>query len=259
MKLIPLIFLFATLAHAAPNLPAPKPKPVPHIETCTTIKLKTDEPVPGVLEAWGRKSTLWPQNKTLRVLFLNGSKSQQTQAWKRFQIIDALINLTFVQAPTGRAEIRVTFDPNGGHWSYVGTDCLGIPSTQPTMNLALRAGIFGDAASEWDRVALHEVLHAIGLHHEHQHPQAAIPWDEAKVIAYYQQTQGWTEQEIRFQVLNPEPMNADFIGTAFDPQSVMEYPVPKELTKNGFSVGWNKKLSPQDLAFVPSLYPAKRK
>lgn len=249
-----LLFCIPASLFSGPNMP-PRSADEKIIETCTEIR-RHETRIPGVLEAWGERGKFWPAGSTLRVKFLNGSAGQKDKAWSRFQTIDRLVNLSFKRVETGAAEIRVRFDGNAGHWSYVGRDCLGIPSAQPTMNLALRSGwLNGDGPDEWDRVGLHEILHAIGLYHEHQHPQAAIPWNEAAVIDYYKRTQGWSEQEIRFQVLNREPMTKGFVGTRFDPQSIMEYPVPRELTTNGFSVGWNRQLSVLDFQFLQQVYP----
>ena len=218
---------------------------------CVAIKPQAKE---HGLEAWGNRTKFWPAGSTLRVKFLSGTTGQKAEAWKRFEKIQSYINLKFVQS-NGASEIRVKFDYNNGHWSYVGKDALGIAKSQPTMNLALKSGWFGDNADEWDRVALHEILHSIGLMHEHQHPQSAIPWNVPAVLAYYEQTQGWTEAEVYQQVLNKEPLNPSFVGTAFDASSIMEYPVPAELTTNGFSVGWNRQLSPQDIKFITTVYP----
>lgn len=44
---------------------------------------------------------------------------------------------------------------------------------------------------EYSRVVLHEFGHALGAIHEHQHPEAAIPWDKPKVYEYYAR---WLEQ-----------------------------------------------------------------
>jgi hypothetical protein len=44
--------------------------------------------------------------------------------------------------------------------------------------------------------------------------------------------------------------------TAFDPQSIMLYPVPKELTKGGFEIPWsNSELSALDKEFIGKMYP----
>jgi len=221
-------------------------------DTCVAIRLKQERAPQGVSRIWGETSKFWGPKTVLPVQFLDGSSGQRAAAWKRFQQIDALVSIQFVQT-TGKGIIRVSFNRNAGHWSYVGRDNLNIASG-PTMNLALSSGIFGDGDSEWDRITLHECLHACGLSHEHQHPQAGIPWNKPAVYAYYQRTQGWSKSQIDFQVLN-RFKGSEWNGTSFDPTSIMEYPVPKELTANGFEVGWNAKLSPMDIQFIQKLYP----
>jgi len=67
---------------------------------------------------------------------------------------------------------RVTFDPNDGAWSWVGTDARRIPFNQATMNLGFLDG--GTAA--------HEFGHSIGLGHEHQNPVSGIEWNEEVVL-----------------------------------------------------------------------------
>ncbi len=37
----------------------------------------------------------------------------------------------------------------------------------------------------------------------------------------------------------------------------MQYPVPKELTKGNFEIGWNDRLSELDTLFVKAMYPSK--
>lgn len=253
-----LLLALVPVLRAAPNLPlkqADRSVRAP-LEICTEMKLR-HQAVAGALEAWADKSKFWPAGAVLRVKFLSGSSGQKAEAWKRMMQIQALVNLSFKQVTSGASEIRVNFDRGKGHWSYVGKDCLNIPANQPTMNLALKSGFFGDGGTEWDRVALHETLHAIGLMHEHQHPQAHIPWDVPAVMAFYKNTQGWDEAEIRFQVLNAQLLPS-FVGTRWDGTSIMEYPIPAELvTDSKFVVGWNTKLSPLDVVFLRSVYPKK--
>jgi len=232
----------AAVSHAADTIP------------CVAIQAPQHHYPKGVQRAWDDNTTLWPQHKTLRVLFIEGTSRQQNAAWKRFQTVDALVNLSFALVKTGPAEIRVGFG-NTGHWSYVGTGCLNVPSGQRTMNLQLDASLIGgDPSSEWDRVAIHEICHAVGLQHEHQHPASAIHWNKPAVYAYYGQTQGWSKAQIDFQVLNP-PKVKNWSGTPWDGTSIMEYPVPKGLTTDGLQIGWNYKLSARDISFLKQIYP----
>lgn len=219
-------------------------------ETCTAVDHATLDPKSKKI--WAKKSILWPAKSTIKVAFLNGSQSQIDKTWARFEVVDSICNLKFERAILGdRSDVRVYFNPNDGHWSYMGIYCKQIPQTQKTMNIGLTSS---DSEEEFDRVVVHEVLHAVGFWHEHQHPFSAIPWNVPKVLEYYRRTQGWSDQQIYAQVLNRQTKE-DFIGSSFDKDSIMEYPVPAELTTNGFSVGWNYKLSPCDIAEIQKIYP----
>lgn len=212
-----------------------------------------DDPGPfDGLRIWGPRSKFWENGTHLRVRFLGGSSSQQQRAWARFQQVDALVGLTFCFVESGPSDIRVTFTPGGGHWAYLGNSCRGIPQTATTMNLALTAW---DSSDEWDRVVVHEILHALGFSHEHQHPSSNIPWDREQVYADYAQTQGWSREQIDRQVLNRESV-ADWVGTEYDAGSIMEYPInPSHVTDARYAVGWNRTLSEKDIAFLAKTYP----
>lgn len=216
-------------------------------ETCTA--LHDESQVSGLL--WGNRNKFWPKGSTLRVRFLNGTAAQKSESWKRIQHVDNLIGLSFVQVDQNPSDIRILFNPSGGHWSYVGTDNRNISQNTHTMNLG-----FGTQTPsyEYDRVVIHELLHALGFLHEQQHPLADIPWDEPKVIDYYARTQGWSESHTRTQVLNNSKMTNNFEGSKYDPSSIMHYPVNPSLTKNGYSVGWNTKLSECDIIILQKVY-----
>jgi serralysin len=265
-RLLPLIFLLSACAGVPePTEPTSPPPPVepptehkctPRLvsgQSCVAIdaNLLGPETATDVMRIWAHPSKVWKaKDLPLRVRFLDGSTAQRNKAWSRFVTIDQLCGVSFTVVETGPSDIRVSFG-NTGHWSYLGTDCKNIPQNAPTMNLQLAAW---EDASEWDRVGLHEICHALGCPHEHQHPQAGIPWNERKVIDYYARTQGWSESETRDQVLD-RYRGSDFIGTSFDSCSIMLYPILKEHTTNGFSVGWNVKLSVKDIEFLKRIYP----
>jgi hypothetical protein len=91
----------------------------------------------------------WAQRSALHVRFLGGSTQQRSVAKEQalWWVDQAKANLTFVFDDAPAADIRITFDPDDGAWSYVGTDNKSIPSNEATMNLGFLDG--GTAAHEF--------------------------------------------------------------------------------------------------------------
>lgn len=237
----------------------------PHIvqETIETgsptmlLKLKpncADDDEEGMIRvaAWGLMAKKWPKRTSLRVRFIGGDKRQRDLALQRMAQIDALAPaITFRHVPSGPSDIRVAFHEDLGHWSYLGTDARFIASNQQTMNIGLSAR---DSSTEWDRVVLHETLHALAFNHEHQHPRGTIPWNIEAVYEFYATTQGWSRAEIDAQVLRRSTATNIF-GSAPDPKSIMMYPIAKQLLLDPkFAVGWNTRMSPLDIAVLKREY-----
>jgi hypothetical protein len=259
--LIPVLFLAACADNYVTPIPSPDEcnqafsfkqthKEATKMDSCVAINPNLGSKTKKI---WGKTDAFWPQNSVITVKFIGGDTQQKNLAWKRFLVINSISNLQYTRVESGNANIRVAFDQNDGHWSYIGVYNKQIPQNQKTMNIALNGS---EDDSEWDRVVIHETLHSAGFFHELQHPYYTVPWNTQKVLDYYRQTQGWSDAMIHAQVLDrDDPKN--FKGTPFDPNSIMCYPVPKELTTNGFSVGWNIKLSPCDIAEIQNIYPPK--
>ena len=193
----------------------------------------------------------WAVGRTIKIQFLNGdptiiAKVKQVVAeWMEYA------NLKFVYVNSG-GEIRINFDASGGSWSYIGTDSLTIPKDRPTMNF----GWFTSSTdiTEIRRTAVHEFGHMAGLGHEHSSPVASIPWDKEAAYAYYQRTQGWSRSQVDAQVFQRySTPQTQF--TAFDRDSIMEYPVDDSLTIGNFSIPLNTDLSAMDKKFVSEVYP----
>ena len=134
------------------------------------------------------------------------------KAWK-----DVGIGLDFeeVSSPSD-VEIRIAFQRNTGHWSYVGRDVLGIGETDRTMNL--------DSGDRWDvDTAIHEIGHTLGFPHEHQNPNAGIVWDEDAVYADLAGSPNfWSREKTHHNIirkLNP----GDVHGSRWDKDSIMHY------------------------------------
>lgn len=140
-----------------------------------------------------------------------------------------------------------------GYWSYLGTDILSIPANEPTMNL--EAFTMTTPESEFHRVVRHETGHTLGFPHEHMRRTLVKKIDEAKAIAYFGQTQGWTPDEVRAQVLTPLE-DATLIAThTADAHSIMCYQIPGFLTKTGKPIVGGLDIDKRDYAFAASIYP----
>ena len=165
-------------------------------------------------------------------------------------------NLDFVWLDNhdSSAHIRIGLNP-GGSWAYIGTQCLGVPRIDNTMNFGWLKEYYNRNHPALTSVVLHEFGHALGMIHEHQHPHNPIPWNKPKVYAYYAK-QGWTKEQVDFNLF----YRYDESLTQFsqpDLDSIMHYPIDNALTLNNFDVGWNTHLSIQDKTFISTLYPGR--
>ena len=156
-------------------------------------------------------------------------------------------------SPAIRTRKSASRAPNDGYWSYLGTDILHIKRGEPTMNL--ESFTMSTPESEYKRVVRHETGHTLGFPHEHMRRQLVAEIDEAKAIAYFQRTQGWSADEVRFQVLTPLE-DGSLIGTASaDANSVMCYQIPGEITKTGEPIVGGTDIDRWDFDFISLIYP----
>jgi len=235
----------AAFKESAKNRP-PAPKPSRKLFGASSMSA----PPKMALEA-GKK---WADGKTLGVYFMDGSATQKAKVkeqaikWCDF----AKIKLDFT-ATKANAQIRISFVADDGSWSYIGTDCLGIAKTKPTMNF----GWLKDDtdATEYERVVVHEFGHALGAIHEHQNPEGGIQWNLPAVYKYFAGPPNfWSKEDTDINVVQKYSVT-QLNASKFDPDSIMLYHFDGALIKGGKPTKFNTKMSRGDKRFIKTQYP----
>jgi hypothetical protein len=172
------------------------------------------------------------------------------------------IGLKFQEvADRAQAEVRIGFEVDDGHWSYVGRQVLRQGSDDRTMNLDPGDGI-ANGAHGLD-VACHEIGHTLGFPHEHQNPNAGIVWDEEAVYRDLAGSPNFWDRDKTFSNIIRKITPDAVQGSAWDPDSIMHYPFGAGLIKE--PVKYRTGLSPRggisarDAQWVKAFYPPEPK
>jgi hypothetical protein len=149
------------------------------------------------------------------------------------------------------ALVRISREATG-YWSYLGTDIKQIARSRATMNL--QDFTSRTPLSEWRRVVRHEVGHTLGFPHEHSRPDIVALLDPDKTIRYFRRTQGWSEKDVRAQILT-SLNERSVMGSKPEVGSIMCYSFSGECTLNGKSIPGGADLTETDKVTAASLYP----
>ncbi|MBC8997813.1 peptidase M12 [Pseudomonas sp. N40(2020)] len=195
------------------------------------------------------QDALWEQASTITVAFTHTVPDElafRIEAIIRRWDPHHNLALDFVQGHT--ADIRIYL--GGVHNnSFLGSEALAAEQDEPTLCIAVLP-----EDPMFEATLLHEFGHALGLDHEHLHPDANIPWNKERVYDYYKQVAGWDKGEVdRFMFEAPKHPDL-FLGT-YDKFSIMHYDVPDFLTDGHWQLARNLKISEQDKVNMRTIYP----
>ena len=196
------------------------------------------------------KKYVWPQNHTLTISYMDMPEAGKRLMQKCVAQFTEHVNLKFKFIEGSDGDIRVSGHKDiGGTWSRLGNTALNAPKDEPTMHIDLST-----PKRSLERYILHEFGHALGLEHEHQHPDSTVQYHKERTYNIYKNALKWSRKYVDSQILDKvDPDNA--ITTPYDRKSVMHYNVNPDMTTNGERISENMKLSEGDKALLKKLYP----
>lgn len=209
------------------------------------------EPPATIRRTRGIASTryLWKQNSTLNISLFDMPEKAKDYVKKNILLWQPYTNLKFNFITSNDGDIRIsgTKKESTSH-SFLGTQATRVPKDQPTMHIDLH-----QTADMLNHAIRHEFGHALGLEHEHDHPDHPVHWDRTKLDKEAERI-GLSKAEEEFDfltVLDPSTTTR----SAYDPQSIMHYRVPAWFTTDGVDVPFNEEISEGDKKFMALLYP----
>lgn len=161
-------------------------------------------------------------------------------------------NVKFRYTKSG-GQVRIAREPGDGYWSYLGTDILGIPKNEPTMNLDSFTS--RTPTSEYNRVVKHEFGHTLGFPHEHVRRQIVERIDKQKCYAYFKKHIGWSKAMVDSQVLTPLEESSLIATKNAKVDSIMCYQLPGAIMIDGRDVPGGNDISTYDRHLCRKIYP----
>lgn len=193
---------------------------------------------------------LWPQHSVLTISRLNMTQEQKDLVKHNINKWAPHTNLyfKFIDSPDG--DIRITADnTTGPGWSKVGTDAKKVALSEPTMGIS-----FTRSADSVAATIQHEFGHALGLKHEHQHPDRTLDLNRQTIYDEYE-SRGQFSYKADNDIVSTFSRSQVETSADYDEKSIMHYGFSASRLNSGPPIPRNFKLSEGDKKFMQSLYP----
>jgi hypothetical protein len=160
------------------------------------------------------------------------------------------------QGPDGRWEdVRISFRHGCCH-AYIGKTAHGMQAIAERASVAIQ-GVAQMAPRDGMRIVMHELLHVLGLHHEHQSPASVCKGEfnkEAILIAFR-----WSEADFETNIATLDRDTRRYKWSDYDEKSITRYYFNPALLHKGTGSpcysGENFVPSPTDLDALRDAYP----
>lgn len=195
-------------------------------------------------------SDLWPQNSTIKISMSGMTPEQEQFTKNNINKWAPHVNLKFEFTNEANADVRIA----GNNTAYAGSSKVGKnsktpPTDAPSMSIGFANGLGEKTAGQ----VIHEFGHALGLKHEHQHPDRTLDFNKKTVYKHYESL-GKPRSDGDSQMLNT--FNPDKIySSEYDQRSIMHYPFPGNFLNNNTPTPENNELSATDIQFISRMYP----
>lgn len=245
------------------------------------------------------KSAKWPDGATIKVAFRGGNDELYRKIARAASEWSEYANITFdfrdpktrkfhrwsIKDKTYSADIRIAFKANDDFWSAIGNESIDprfYKPNKPSMNFDGYAR--GRLPRGWKGYVLHEFGHAIGLQHEHQHPNQACGWrwkddrgytptrdggefgkdDDGRYPGIYRVLGGppnkWSKKDVNDNIRKLRKSSSAYESGAFDKDSIMKYFFEEWMFRAGekspcYSSHDNVVLSAEDKRRIAAFYP----